>query len=161
MSRKGRIGRVISNEAQVIRVAEEIGFDVIVFKPSVKTPLHQAYAPINTSHAMVGVHGAALTHSLFLRLGSVFVQMVPLGLEWVADVSFAFAKSAKVMRVEYMEYKINAKASSLVENDENELLIKDPVNYRGNNWSSDVMDIYLKEQNVKLDLVRFLFSIQA
>ncbi|KAK2636124.1 hypothetical protein Ddye_030916 [Dipteronia dyeriana] len=154
MSRKGSIGRVISNEDEVQRVAEEVGFDVIVFKPSVRTPLQKAYALINTSHAMVGVHGAALTHSLFLRPGSVFVQVVPLGLGWVADV--CFAKSAKAMGVEYMEYKINAKESSLVEKyDENELVIKDPVAYRGNNWSSDVMDIYLKEQNVKLDLVRF------
>ncbi|KAK1552781.1 hypothetical protein Q3G72_023472 [Acer saccharum] len=154
MSRKGSIGRVISNEDEVKRVAEEVGFDVIVFKPSVKTPLQEAYALINTSHAMVGVHGAALTHSLFLRPGSVLVQVVPLGLEWVADV--CFAKSAKEMGVEYMEYKINAKESSLVEKyDENEMVIKDPVAFKGNNWSGDIMDIYLKEQNVKLDLLRF------
>ncbi|KAK3222920.1 hypothetical protein Dsin_009945 [Dipteronia sinensis] len=154
MSRKGSIGRVISNVDEVKRVAEEVGFDVIVFKPSVKTPLQEAYALINTSHVIVGVHGAALTHSLFLRPGSVLVQVVPLGLEWVADV--CFAKSAKEMGVEYMEYKINAKESSLVEKyDENEMVIKDPVAFKGNNWSSDIMDIYLKEQNIKLDLLRF------
>ncbi|KAL5826322.1 hypothetical protein ACOSQ4_018119 [Xanthoceras sorbifolium] len=154
ISRKGSIGRVMSNQAEVKRVAEEVGFDVIVFEPSFKTPLHQAYALINTSHAMVGVHGAALTHSLFLRPGSVFVQVVPLGLDWVADV--CFAKSARAMGLDYMEYKINAEESSLVEKyDKNELVIKDPVAYRGNKWSSAVMDIYLKEQNVKLDLFRF------
>ncbi|KAI9169350.1 hypothetical protein LWI28_011036 [Acer negundo] len=154
MSRKGSIGHVISNEGEVKRVTEEVGFNVIVFKPSIKTPLQEAYALINTSHAMVGVHGAALTHSLFLRPGSMLVQVVLLGLEWVADV--CFAKSAKEMRVEYMEYKINAKESSLVEKyGENEMVIKDPVAFKGNNWSSDIMDIYLKEQNVKLDLLRF------
>ncbi|KAI9169496.1 hypothetical protein LWI28_013196 [Acer negundo] len=128
MSRKGSIGRVISNEGDVKRVAEEVGFNVIVFKSSKQ----EAYAIINTSHAM----------------------LVPLGLEWVADV--CFVKSAKEMRAEYMEYKINAKESSLVETyDENEMVIKDPVAFKGNNWSSDIMDIYLKEQNVKLDLLRF------
>ncbi|KAL5826312.1 hypothetical protein ACOSQ4_018109 [Xanthoceras sorbifolium] len=143
ISRKGSIGRVMSNQAEVKRVAEEVGFDVIVFEPSFKTPLYQAYALINTSHAL-----------LFLRPGAVFVQVVPLGLDWVADV--CFAKSARAMGLDYMEYKINEEESSLVEKyDKNELVIKDPVAYRGNNWSSAVMDIYLKEQNVKLDLVRF------
>ncbi|KAJ0038797.1 hypothetical protein Pint_23550 [Pistacia integerrima] len=153
-SRKGSLGRAILNEDEVKRVAEEVGFDVIEFTPTAKTSLREAYALINSSHAMVGVHGAALTHSLFLRPGSVFVQVVPLGLEWVAEV--CFAKSARVMGLNYMEYKINAEESSLVEKyDRNELLIKDPGAFRGNNWSQAIMNIYLKEQNVNFDLVRF------
>lgn len=153
-SRKGSLGRAILNQDEVKRIAEEVGFDVIVFTPTAKTPLQEAYALINSSHAMLGVHGAALTHSLFLRPGSVFVQVVPLGLEWVAEV--CFAKSAWAMGLNYMEYKINAEESTLVEKyDKNELVIKDPGAYRGNNWTEAIMNIYLKEQNVNFDLVRF------
>ena len=103
---------------------------------------------------MIGIHGAALTHSLFLRPGSVFVQVVPLGAEWVSQV--CFEKPAKDMGLVYMEYKIKAEESSLIEKyDKDDMMIKDPVAYRGKNWSPVVMSIYLKEQNVKLDLVRF------
>uniref|UniRef100_A0A2N9J5T0 Glycosyltransferase AER61 n=1 Tax=Fagus sylvatica TaxID=28930 RepID=A0A2N9J5T0_FAGSY len=118
------------------------------------TPLKEAYALINSSHAMIGIHGAALTHSLFLRPGSVFVQVVPLGNEWVAQV--CFEKSARDMGLEYMEYRIKAEESSLIEKyNKDDLKIKDPVAFRGKNWSPVVMSMYLKEQNVKLDLVRF------
>ncbi|KAJ0038796.1 hypothetical protein Pint_23551 [Pistacia integerrima] len=153
-SRKGSLGRVILNQAEVKRVAEEVGFDVIEFKPTPRTPLQEAYAVVNSSHVMVGVHGAALTHSLFLRPGSVLVQVVPLGLEGLGEM--CFGKSARAMGLEYMEYKINAEESSLVEKyDKNELLIRDPTAFRGKNWSDAIMTIYLKEQNVKFELFRF------
>lgn len=154
VSRTGNVGRVILNQAEVKRVVQEIGFDVIMFEPTPSTPLHQAYALINSSHAMIGVHGAALTHSLFLRPGSVFVQVVPIGLEWVAEV--CFGTSARAMGLEYMEYRINAEESSLIEKyDKNDLVIKDPVSFRGKDWSEVGMNVYLKEQNVRLDLFRF------
>ena len=57
-----------------------------------------------------------------------------------------------------MEYRIKAEESSLIEKyDKDDMMIKDPVAYRGKNWSLEVMSIYLKEQNVKLDLVRFRY----
>ncbi|KAF9674390.1 hypothetical protein SADUNF_Sadunf10G0122300 [Salix dunnii] len=153
-TRNGGVGRVISNQNQVKHLAEEIGFDVIVFEPAPQTPLRQAYALINSSHAMVGVHGAGLTHSLFLRPGVVFMQVVPIGADWLAEV--CFANSARAMGLEYLEYRIGVEESSLTDKyDKNSLLIKDPATFRGKNWSSAVMDIYLKEQNLKLDLVRF------
>eukprot|EP00257_Ricinus_communis_P027975 XP_025015389.1 uncharacterized protein LOC8289152 [Ricinus communis] len=113
-SRSGSVGRLILNQNEVKKIAQNIGFDVTVFEPTPHTPLREAYALINSSHAMIGVHGAALTHSLFLRPGSVFLQVVPLGNEKV-----------------------------------------DPVASQGKNWSDTIMSIYLKEQNVRLDLLRF------
>ena len=60
------------------------------------------------------------------------------------------------MGLVYMEYRIKAEESSLIEKyDKDEMMIKDPVAYKRENWSPEVMSIYLKEQNVKLDLVRF------
>ncbi|CAK7326157.1 unnamed protein product [Dovyalis caffra] len=153
-TRSGGVGRVILNQNQVKQLAEEIGFDVIIFEPIPQTPLDQAYALINSSHAMVGVHGAGLTHSLFLRPGRVFIQVVPIGADWVAEV--CFANSARAMGLEYLEYKIGAEESSLIDKyDKNSLLMKDPATFRGENWSSAIMDIYLKEQNVRIDLIRF------
>ncbi|XP_017970600.1 PREDICTED: uncharacterized protein LOC18610311 isoform X3 [Theobroma cacao] len=147
-------GREILNKDEAKRVAEEIGFDVISFEPTDRTSLDQVYALLNSSHAMVGMHGAALTHLLFLRPGSVLVQVMPLGTNWAGKM--CHGEPARAMGIEYMEYKIDVKESSLVEKyDKDDMVIKDPAGLQGKKWSLDVMKIYLKEQNVKLDLVRF------
>ncbi|KAF5449560.1 hypothetical protein F2P56_029992 [Juglans regia] len=155
LGRSGRgVGRLLLNQNEVKLEAEKVGFSVVVFEPTAGTPLREAYALVNSSHAMVGIHGAALTHSLFLRPGSVLVQVVPLGAEWVSRVCFEI--SARAMGLEYMEYRIKAEESSLMEKyGKDEPIIKDPVAFRGRNWSPEIMSIYLKEQNVRLDLVRF------
>ncbi|KAK9276126.1 hypothetical protein L1049_005657 [Liquidambar formosana] len=153
-SRSGHGGRVILNQDEAKHAAEEEGFEVIVFEPTPSTPLRKAYALINSSHAMIGVHGAALTHSLFLRPGSFFMQVVPIGNEWVADV--CFGKPARDLGLEYIEYKIGVEESSLAEKyGKDDVLLKDPVGLQRKGWSKEIMDKYLKEQNVKLDLVRF------
>lgn len=154
VGRTGATGRVLLNQQQVKKEAEKLGYDVIVFEPTGKTQLSLAYEVINSSHAMIGVHGAALTHSLFLRPGSVFIQVVPLGIEWVANV--CFGKPAKDLGLEYMEYRISVEESSLIDKySRDDMVVKDPKSVRGNKWSSQIMDIYLKEQNVRLDLDRF------
>ncbi|KAJ8774512.1 hypothetical protein K2173_016958 [Erythroxylum novogranatense] len=154
--RSGDIGRVIVNQDEVIKEMEEVGFDVIVFQPTSSTSLRDAYALVSSSHAMVGVHGAALTHSLFLRPGSVLVQVVPIGVEWASDASFG--RVGRGLNLEYLEYRIGVEESSLVEKYGSESrLLKDPhaLQIKGTGWPTEIMDIYLKEQNVRLDLVRF------
>ncbi|OMO71911.1 hypothetical protein COLO4_27939 [Corchorus olitorius] len=154
LSRPRGIGREILNEHEAKQVAEEIGFNVISFEPTGNTSLHQVYALLNSSHAMVGMHGAALTHLLFLRPGSVFVQVTPLGTNWVGKM--CYGEPARAMGLEYMEYKIDVEESSLTEKyDKNDMVIKDPGGFQAKKWSFDVMKIYLKEQNVRLDLDRF------
>lgn len=154
VTRNGAVGRVLLNQDEVKKEAEGVGFDVVVFEPKPSTPLRLAYELMNSSHAMVGVHGAGLTHALFLRSGSVFVQVVPLGTEWVAEA--CFGRPAKAMGLEYMEYRIEAEESSLVdEHGKDEMVIKDPGRFRGKGWSPEVMDLYLKKQNVRVDTVRF------
>ncbi|RZC79986.1 hypothetical protein C5167_042562 [Papaver somniferum] len=131
-----QVGRVILNQADVEFLAKRVGFEVAVFEPNAFQSLSQAYELINKSHAMVGVHGAALTHSLFLRPGD-------------------YGNSAKEMGLEYMKYKIEAKESSLAEKyGKNHLALKNPMEFMKNNWSIQ-RDIYLREQNVRIDLVRF------
>lgn len=154
VSRTGNVGRVLLNQEEVRKEAERLGFDVVVFDPSPSTPLGSAYDLINSSHAMVGVHGAALTHLLFLRPGSTFIQVVPLGVDWLAEV--CFGKPAREMGLAYAEYRIIAEESSLVEKyGKDEMVIRDPVGWRGKGWSNEVMNVYLKEQNVRLNLDRF------
>ncbi|KAK4263527.1 hypothetical protein QN277_028923 [Acacia crassicarpa] len=153
-SRKGATGRVILNQRKTIRVMKDLGFDVVVFEPTKNTSLHESYALVNSCHAMIGVHGAALTHSLFLRPGSVLMQIVPIGAEWAAKAFFG--NTAKGLKLEYMEYKIKVKESSLVRKyGKDSMILRNPSALQKNGWPIELMDIYLKEQNVKLDLDRF------
>ncbi|VVB03971.1 unnamed protein product [Arabis nemorensis] len=101
VSRYGNSGRVVLNEKEIKEMLEDVGFEVIIFRPSKTTSLREAYKLIKSSHGMVGVHGAALTHLLFLRPGSVLVQVVPVGLGWVAKT--CFESPAKAMKLEYIE----------------------------------------------------------
>ena len=114
--------------------------------------MHNAYELIHSGHAMIGIHGAALTHTIFLRPGCVFMQVVPLGTEWAAEV--CYSRLARNVGSEYMEYRIEPEESSLLEKySKDDLVIRDPVAFRGTDWS--LMNVYLKEQNVTLDLDRF------
>ncbi|KAK4263530.1 hypothetical protein QN277_028926 [Acacia crassicarpa] len=152
--RTGAIGRVIVNQREVVQVMEEIGFDVVVLEPKLNASLHESYTLVSSSHAMIGVHGAGLMHSIFLRPGSVFMQIVPKGMEWAAETFFG--RLGKGLKLEYMEYHIEAKESSLAEKyGKDSLMLRNPIALQKGGWPIELMDIYLKEQNVKLDLVRY------
>lgn len=154
VGRSGRgVGRRLLNQDEVRAEAERVGFEVVVLKATM--PLQEAYWVVRGSEAMVGVHGAGLTHVVFMRPGAVVVQVVPLGAEWASEVCFG-RPAREMMGMEYMEYKIRANESSLIEKyGEDEMVVKDPVGFIGNKWSKEIMDVYLKEQDVRLDLVRF------
>ncbi|CAN8253645.1 unnamed protein product [Cochlearia groenlandica] len=155
VSRYGNIGRVLLNELEIKKMLEDVGFEVMIFRPSKTTSLRDAYRLIKSSHVMVGVHGAALTHLLFLRPGSVLVQVVPLGLGWAAKT--CYETPAKAMKLEYITYSINVDESSLVKKySRDDLVLKDPIAFRGIDWNVTKMNVYLKEQNVRLDVNRFM-----
>ncbi|CAI0390921.1 unnamed protein product [Linum tenue] len=146
------IGRGLLNEQEVRAAAEKVGFEVVRFLPRGNTTLREAFAVMDSADAMVGVHGAAMTHLLFLRPGAAFLQVVPLGTEWAAEV--CYGGPAKAMGLEYVEYRITVAESSLAAKfDPESLVLKDPPAYRGKDWSK--MWVYLREQNVRIDLVRF------
>ncbi|KAK4376624.1 hypothetical protein RND71_002920 [Anisodus tanguticus] len=159
-SRGGSVGRLILNQDEVKLVAEQIGFEVILFEPRKNTSLHESFGLIHSSHAMIGVHGAALTHALFLRPSSIFIQIVPIGAEGVSDI--CFGKLSRDMELVYEEYKIGVEESSLMENfgEENSLVLKNPKALQKNGWSQEIMDIYLREQNINLDLNRFRIYLE-
>jgi hypothetical protein len=145
---------VILNEEEIREMLEDVGFEVITFRPSKTTSLREAYKLIKSSHGMIGVHGAALTQLLFLRPGSVLVQIVPVGLGWVSKT--CFETPAKAMKLDYTEYRVNVEESSLIEKySRDDLVLKDPIAYRGMDWNVTKMKVYLKDQDVRLDVNRF------
>ncbi|GMH26174.1 hypothetical protein Nepgr_028017 [Nepenthes gracilis] len=153
VSRAGPTGRVILNQDDVVRAAEEVGFDVVVFRPNKFTWLCDAYKLIDGSHAVFGVHGAAMTHALFLRPGAVFVQVVPLGNEWLAETYFKKV-AVEGMKFEYLEYKVRAAESSLVEKyGKDGAMIVEAREIASKNWTA-LDTVYLKGQDVRLDVER-------
>ncbi|CAH9119836.1 unnamed protein product [Cuscuta europaea] len=150
MSRNKTVGRAMLNEPEVERIAENVGFQVILFEPTRKTSLKEAFALVSSSHAMLGVHGAGLTHAMFLRPGSVFVQIIPIGAEDVSE--YCYGIPARVLGLDYMEYKIKTYESSLVEKYGNDSkILNDPLALQRGGWPPHIMDIYLKHQDVRLD----------
>ncbi|KAI3921694.1 hypothetical protein MKW92_053728 [Papaver armeniacum] len=115
------VGRVMSNQAEVVLLAKDIGFDVTVFEP--------------TKFTSVTETTAAMTNLLFLRPGSVFMQVVPIGTDWAAEI--CYGKPAK-------ENKYG----------KDSMVVKDPKSVSKKDWSI-IKKIYLTEQNVRVNLVRF------
>lgn len=150
MSRSG--SRAITNEELMVKMAKEIGFKVKVVRPNRATELAKMYKVLNSSDAMVGVHGAAMTHILFMRPGSVFIQVIPLGTEWAAETYYG--EPAKKLGLKYMGYKIVPRESSLYnEYAEDDPVLRDPYSVSKKGWQFTKM-IYLDHQTLTLDLTR-------
>ncbi|CAK8536643.1 unnamed protein product [Lathyrus sativus] len=151
VSRKGN-SRAILNQQEVIKLAEDIGFNVHALETTRDSSVADTYRLIHSSHVMLGVHGAGLTNLLFLRQGSVLVQIVPIGLEWASETYYN--KPTRILGLEYVEYKVEANESSLSwKYGADSLVIKDPETFRDGKWANQL--VYLKKQNVIIDLVRF------
>ncbi|KAJ1430003.1 Glycosyltransferase 61 [Sesbania bispinosa] len=151
LSRSG--SRAITNENLLVKMAEEIGFKVEVLKPDRTTEMAKIYRVLNASDVMIGVHGAAMTHFLFLRPGSVFIQVVPLGTTWAAETYYG--EPAKKLGLKYIGYEIQPRESSLYERyDRNDPVLRDPSSITKKGWEY-TKKIYLDSQNVILDLRRF------
>nr|GMD39806.1 EGF domain-specific O-linked N-acetylglucosamine transferase-like [Ipomoea batatas] len=145
--------RKILNQGDLIKMAQEIGFRVSVLKPNRPTGLARMYKVLNSTDALVGVHGAALTHFLFLRPGSAFIQIVPIGIDWAAETYFE--QPAIKMGMKYIGYYIFANESTLIdEYDEKDPVFTDTLSVNRKGWNY-TQQIYLDPQNVRLNLGRF------
>lgn len=143
--------RVIKNEAELVQLSEKIGFHVeVIILESME--LGAIYYALNSCNVIVGVHGAGLTHILFMRTGSILVQIVPLGLDQLAKT--CFGEPAKKMGIKYEEYKILPKESSLYKKYKAyDPILRDPDSVISKGWKV-TKAIYLQGQNVSLDLHR-------
>ncbi|ESQ33336.1 hypothetical protein EUTSA_v10008470mg [Eutrema salsugineum] len=151
LSRNG--SREVLNENLLVGLAEEIGFFVEVLRPDKTTELAKIYRCLNSSDVMIGVHGAAMTHLLFLKPRTVFIQIIPIGTEWAAETYYG--EPAKKLRLKYIGYKIKPDESSLYdEYGKDDPIIRDPKSFTRKGWDY-TKKMYLERQNVKLDLKRF------
>ncbi|KAJ3669234.1 hypothetical protein LUZ60_011184 [Juncus effusus] len=151
ISRNG--SRKIENEGQIAKMAKQLGFNVEILRPKKETELEKMYMKLNSSDVMIGVHGAAMTHFLFMRPGSVFIQIVPLGTDWAAETYYG--EPAVKLGLRYINYKILPKESSLFgEYKSTDPVLRDPDSVNARGWQF-TKRVYLDGQNVKLDLMRF------
>uniref|UniRef100_A0A452XMX2 Glycosyltransferase 61 catalytic domain-containing protein n=1 Tax=Aegilops tauschii subsp. strangulata TaxID=200361 RepID=A0A452XMX2_AEGTS len=151
VSRNG--SRAIENEAELARAAARAGFRVTVLRPRPDTELAQMYRVLNGSDVMVGVHGAAMTHFLFMRPGSAFIQVVPLGTDWAAENYYG--EPARRLGLHYIPYKILPSESSLFRRyARDDPVLTDPVAVNAKGWQV-TKKVYLDGQNVRLDMARF------
>ncbi|PQQ01240.1 uncharacterized protein Pyn_09719 [Prunus yedoensis var. nudiflora] len=151
ISRNG--SRAITNENLLVKMAEEIGFEVNVLRPNPTTELAKIYRALNASDVMIGVHGAAMTHFLFMKPGSVFIQVVPLGTVWAAEEYYG--EPARKLGLKYIGYQILTRESSLYDKyDKDDPVLRDPKSVTKMGWEY-TKKIYLDGQTVRLDLGRF------
>ncbi|XP_051193114.1 xylan glycosyltransferase MUCI21 [Lolium perenne] len=151
VSRNG--SRAIENEAELARAARRAGFRVDLLRPRPDTELAQMYRVLNGSDVMVGVHGAAMTHFLFMRPGSVFIQVVPLGTDWAAENYYG--EPARRLGLRYIPYKILPSESSLYRQyARDDPVLTDPAAVNAKGWQV-TKKVYLDGQNVRLDMARF------
>ncbi|CAA7039652.1 unnamed protein product [Microthlaspi erraticum] len=130
VSRYGNIGRVILNEKETREMLEDVGFEVITFRPTKQTSMREAYKLMKSSHEPRDGWG------------------------WAAKT--CYESPAKAMKLEYIEYRVNVEESSLVDKySRDDLVLKDPIAFRGMDWNVTRMKVYLKEQDVRLDVNRF------
>ncbi|XP_010558139.1 PREDICTED: EGF domain-specific O-linked N-acetylglucosamine transferase-like [Tarenaya hassleriana] len=151
LSRKGSRG--IKNEETLVKMAKRIGFQVQVLRPRRSTELAKLYKELNSSDVLVGVHGAAMTHFLFMRPGSVFVQIIPLGTDWAAETYYG--EPARKLGLDYIGYKILPTESSLYRKyEKDDPILRDPDSINNKGWQF-TKTIYLDDQQVNLELRRF------
>ncbi|KAJ3683324.1 hypothetical protein LUZ60_013551 [Juncus effusus] len=135
-------------------MAEELGFEVIVDDLNRGTNIQDAAKIVNTCDVIMGVHGAGLTNIIFLPMNSVVIQIVPLG---KLDQLFSteFGVPATDMSLNYLQYEIVEEESTLTElYSRDDPIFTDPMSVHKRGWL-ELDRIYLQQQNVKLDVVRF------
>lgn len=145
--------RVILNLPHVVTACRRAGFAPHVMNLRRQTPLPVIHAALASADAMVAVHGAAVTHFLFMRPGTVLLQIVPVGLDWAAE-SF-YGKPAQQLGLEYLEYRVAPEESSLAaEYGLNSTVVQDPSVISSQGWW-EMKKVYMDRQNVTVSIKRF------
>ncbi|XP_024517416.1 uncharacterized protein LOC9651913 [Selaginella moellendorffii] len=147
--------RVVTNEEEVVQLAERAGFDVEALEPGFNHEMANLYGIIQSADVLLGVHGAAMTHLLFMRPGSLLLQIVPLGTKSPSR-SF-YGNPAMKAGMQYMEYIVEASESSLLKRfgQNHSVIVSPPENPGSSSGWSDMKKIYLDKQNVTISLSRF------
>ncbi|KAJ0048775.1 hypothetical protein Pint_16941 [Pistacia integerrima] len=143
--------RSFTNAGKIAQMARRLGYKVIVVEATMNV---QKFAElVNSCDVLLGVHGAGLTNIVFLPENAVVIQVVPLATEWLSR--FYFEEPSMAMNLSYLEYKVRAEESSLIQQYPlDHQVLKDPSSIRKQGWEA-FKSVYLDKQNIQLDLKRF------
>jgi hypothetical protein len=146
--------RKLMNVDAVVALAERVGFEVVIGDPPFNVDVGEFAREVNAVDALVGVHGAGLTNSVFLPTGAVFIQVVPFGkMEHIGEVDFGVP--AVDMGLRYIAYSAGVEESTLVDTlGRDHPAVKDPESIHRSGWGK-VAEYYLGRQDIRLDLARF------
>ena len=145
--------RAVENEKELVKLCEDIGFQVEIVRPTVVMDIATIYKALNSSDAMIGVVGAGMTHFLFQKPGDVFIQIVLLGTKWAAETSYGVP--ARKMGLKYIPYRIQTWESTLSRiYNSSDPVIADPDSINRKGWDV-AAKVYLQQQAVRIDLKRF------
>ncbi|KAL1819389.1 hypothetical protein ACET3Z_014258 [Daucus carota] len=146
--------RTLMNEHELVTMAQKLGFDVVLAEAS--SNISEFSQLVNSCDVLMGVHGAGLTNIVFLPKNALFIQVLPIpfgDIEWIARTTFG--DPSKTMNLRYLEYKISGKESSLIQKYPlDHEVFKNPNLVAQKGWSY-FKSMYLENQNVKLDVLRF------
>ncbi|KAJ4792842.1 hypothetical protein LUZ62_044088 [Rhynchospora pubera] len=145
--------RKIINVDEIVAVGEELGFEVVVNNTS-SHDVGEFARTVNSFDVMMGVHGAGLTNEVFLPTNAVMIQIVPFGnLEGMSENDFG--KGARNMMLKYLQYSIIEEESTLIDlYPRDHAVFRDPESIHRQGWAA-MGEIYLNQQNVKLNITRF------
>ncbi|XP_066369508.1 alpha-1,3-arabinosyltransferase XAT3 [Miscanthus floridulus] len=146
--------RMFLNLDEIIAMAEELGFEVVIDEANVSSDISKFARLVNTVDVMMGVHGAGLTNCVFLPQNATLIQIVPWGgLEWVSRTDFG--NPAELMGLHYKQYSIGVDESSLTEQyPRDHEIFKNPIAFHKNGFDF-IRQTFMDKQNVKLDCKRF------
>ncbi|KAK1382832.1 alpha-1,3-arabinosyltransferase XAT2-like [Heracleum sosnowskyi] len=145
--------RKFLNEEEMVNTMEELGFSVLIARPNQMSNLTKISKLVSSCSVIVGAHGAGLTNELFLAVGAVVIQVVPLGLEW-ASASY-FGEPTRLMGLHYLEYKIKPEESSLINMyRRDDPVIVNPQSIFAKSFKTG-RAVYITGQNLKIDIHRF------
>uniref|UniRef100_A0ACD5V936 Uncharacterized protein n=1 Tax=Avena sativa TaxID=4498 RepID=A0ACD5V936_AVESA len=149
-----RKSRALTNEADALVAAREIGFEVVVAGPDVVKNMAKFAEVVNSCDVMVGVHGAGLTNLVFLPRSATVVQIVPWGeMKWACWS--AFRDPTPDMGLRYVEYEVTAEETTLKDKyPRDHAVFTDPLSIHNEGFTK-MWSIFLEGQNVTIDINRF------
>ncbi|CAL5022235.1 unnamed protein product [Urochloa decumbens] len=146
--------RMFLNLKEIVAMAEEIGYEVVVEEANVNSNVAHFAKVVNSVDVMMGVHGAGLTNCVFLPHGATLIQIVPWGaLDGICRIDFGYP--AEQMGLRYKHYSIGVHESSLTDQyPMDHEIFKNPLAFHKNGFEF-VRQTFMDTQNVRLDCKRF------